>query len=211
MVEFIELTEVDSADYRQAIEIYEEAFPLAERHPVNVISHRISTGLYKAYVGRLKETGEVVLMAFLWPFQDSNLILLDYLAAKKSFRGKSVGSSYLSKMSQILESQQKYILIEVDNPKFAPNEEEATRRIAFYQRNGAQLLKDLRYLLPPLQGDEPTEMFLMISPHYKTPQIEAALVRNLIIQLYREVLGRGLDNPHLNAFIDDVKDPIELV
>ena len=211
MVDFVELTEVDSPEYSQAIEIYEEAFPLAERQPVSIIRHRISSGLYKAYIGRLEETKEVVVLAFLWPFKDSNFILLDYLAVKKSIRGQNVGSAYLISMIQVLKPQQKYLLIEVDNPKFAPNEDEATRRIAFYQRNGARLMKDLRYLLPPAQGNEPTEMMLMIFPQYKTPQIEAYLVRNLIIQLYREAWERGVDDPYLNEFIDDVTDPIELI
>jgi len=211
MVEFVELTSVDSPEYNQAIEIYEEAFPLAERQPVSVIRHRISSGLYQAYVGRLEETGEVVSLAFLWPFKDSNFILLDYLAVKKSIRGQNVGSAYLASMIQVLNPQQKYLLIEVDNPKFAPDESEATRRIAFYQRNGAQLMKDLRYLLPPAQGNEPTEMMLMIFPNYKTPQIEASQVRDLIIQLYREAWERGMDDPYLNEFINDVADPIELV
>jgi len=211
MVDFVELTEVDSPEYSQAIEIYEEAFPLAERQPVSIIRHRISSGLYKAYIGRLEETKEVVVLAFLWPFKDSNFILLDYLAVKKSVRGQNVGSAYLISMIQVLKPQQKYLLIEVDNPKFAPDEDEATRRIAFYQRNGARLMKDLRYLLPPAQGKEPTEMMLMVFPQYKTPQIEASQVRELIIQVYREAWERGVDDPYLNEFINDVTDPIELV
>jgi hypothetical protein len=93
-------------------------------------------------------------------------------------------------MRKVLEGEGRYFVLEVEDPEFGNNQQEREKRIAFYRKSGAKLIKGLRYELPPLQGATPTEMLLMIFPGDKIQAISAKTIRNLIIQIYRELYDR---------------------
>jgi hypothetical protein len=149
---------------------------------------RITKGQNQLYTG--ESAGKVVFMALLWPLQGTDFILLDYMATHTDHRGKNIAAAFLQQMRTELEAQDKYFIIETEDPAFGANTEERTRRLAFYKRNGAEVLEGVRYILPALQGNEPTDMLLMIFPANVDTQIDASLVRSLVTQIYREVYGR---------------------
>lgn len=76
---------------------------------------------------------------FLTPPGQST-VLLDYYAILEEYRDLGLGSFFLQGMKPYLQNADG-ILIETENPAFAPNEKEAllrNRRNAFYARNGGQ-------------------------------------------------------------------------
>ena len=103
------------------------------------------------------------------------------------------------------------MILEVENPKFGDRVQEKERRVAFYKRQGARELEGVRYLLPPLEGNIPTEMILMMFCEFSQENIDATTVRNLIIQIYRELYGREGDDALLVTFVDDIRDTIKLI
>lgn len=191
-MDFTQITDVNSADFKSAMDIYSDSFPENERHPIDVITNRVALGLNQIYVGRRE--GETVFMALLWPLKNSQFILLDYMATDAAHRGKNIGSHFLKFMQEKLQSTNHYFILEVENPASGDNQEDRQKRVSFYKRNGAKELKGVRYVLPPLQGDDPTDMILMIFPFYEDGKIEAQLVKNLITQIYRELYGRDADS-----------------
>ncbi|MBC6423936.1 MAG: hypothetical protein GDA43_22020 [Hormoscilla sp. SP5CHS1] len=56
-----------------------------------------------------------------------------------------------------------------------------------------------------------TEMLLMVFSEYKNDTIAAQMVKEAIVQIYRELYRRDRDDPVLNDFIHDIQDPIVLV
>lgn len=199
MLDFLKVTDINSKAFRAAMEIYSKAFPLNEQQPLNVIEQRIEQGLSELYIG--EEDKKIVFMALLWPLKNTDFILLDYMATLDSHRGKNVGSFFLQHISEILKSSNKYFIIESENPDFGNNKEERTRRVAFYRRNGARLLKDVRYILPGMHGLAPTEMVLLMMPEYKNGLIDSWVVQHLIIRIYQELYNRNKKDALLQSFL----------
>ncbi len=192
----------------QALAIYEAAFPPNERNPLTVMQERIASGRNQLFVA---EEVEVVFMALLWPLAGSAFTLLDYLATASGARGHGWASRFLEKIFADFRARAEFLILEVEDPDFGSNREERLRRIEFYRKNGALELQGVRYLLPPLQGDEPTEMRLMISPNYPAKTMDPALVRDIVIRLYDELYGRSVDDPLLQASLPAIRHPVPLL
>ena len=208
IMEFREINKTDSNEFQEAMEIYREAFPANERHSVPTIVERVNRGLNQLYVASVDD--EIAFLALLWPLKGTNFILLDYIATKATHRGKGIASAFLMTLRSQLINTEKHLIVEVENPRFGdPTQKE--RRVKFYKRHGAKELEGVRYLLPPLDGSTPTEMLLMIFPEYKGEEISGATIKNVIIQIYRELYSRQEDDALLGTFVHDIANTIKLV
>lgn len=192
-----------------AFEIYQEAFPASERHPLERIHDRLRRGLNQLQVGLSGD--EVVFMALLWPLSNTSFILLDYMATRTDHRHQGIGAEFMRHFTAALGKSSQHAIIEVENPAFGGNIAQRQARVRFYRRNGARLLQGLRYVLPPLHGDLATEMTLMVFPEYPGGVIPGTLARTLIIKIYQEVYDRDEDDPLLKTFINAVPSSISLV
>lgn len=208
MVKFIQVRDRHSKLFREAMNIYVSSFPDNERHRLDVIRERIASGRSKLWVGILGDS--VVLIAMLWPLAGTDFILLDYMAVREDCRGQGLGTTFLKKMRKVVDRNSKYLVMEIENPDCEPNTENKSRRLSFYRRNGAGELKGVRYILPPLQGDTPTEMILMLFPVRNCRSLEAHVVRDLIIRIYRELYDRGEDDRFLKTILSSVKGRVKL-
>lgn len=209
MLDFLKVTDVNSKAFKAAMEIYSNAFPLNEQQPLHVIKERVEQGLSELYIGEVDK--QIVFMALLWPLKNTDFILLDYMATTDSHRGKSAGSFFLQHISEILKANNNYFIIEAEDPDFGNNKEERERRVAFYKRNGAKELKDVKYMLPGMHGLEPTEMVLFVLPEYNNGVIASSLVRELMIQIYKEVYNRSADDALLCSFLPPAIGHISLI
>jgi hypothetical protein len=209
MVSFSRLHDIGTDDFVAAMEIYSESFPLPERHPVDIIQRRVSSGQSQLYVGR-GEHG-VVFIALLWPLAGTGFILLDYMATRSEHRQRGIASSFLEVMHSVLDDSGATFVIEVENPQYGANREERQRRVALYRKHGGKELSGVRYLLPPLQGHSPTEMVLMILPATGAMSLPATVARDLVTQIYRELYERGPDDEFVQACLGTVADDVRLI
>lgn len=205
---FSEIENSNSLYFDSAIKIYFNSFPPNERHSKKVIEERLNSGKSRLFVGLIQ--GEVVLMSLLFNLPDSTFILLDYMAVSSKFRGKNIGSKFISYLSHMFKETNKYLIMEVENPVYGDNKNERIKRIEFYKKNGAKLLTGVQYVLPPLDGKTTTEMSLMILPEYRNGKIGGAEVRELIIKIYKYVYNREYDDALLNSFINKISETIIL-
>ena len=208
-MEFKEINSSDSKEFNGAMEIYTEAFPASERHSVSVISQRVTDGLSKLYVA--SSDSEITFLALLWPLKATEFTLLDYMATKATHRGKGIASDFLIALREKLKATNQYLILEVENPKFGDKQQEKEKRVTFYKRNGAKELKGVRYLLPPMDGTIPTEMILMVFPEFRSEEIDGAMVRTVIVQIYRELYDRQENDALLGTFVHDIGDRIKLI
>jgi len=207
MLRFSEVRKISHKDFKEAIKIYEDSFPANERQPVDIIKKRIKKNLYQMFIGCLD--GEVVFMALLYELKNTDFVLLDYMATKENFRGKGIGQKFVENMKKELKLA--HLILEIENPKYGNNREQRQKRVKFYRQLGAKELKDINYILPPLLGDIPTEMILMILLDSDEGKMEGNLVKKLITQIYKELYNRDENDEFLNKFISKVKRSIELV
>ena len=207
MIKFSEIKDISHKDFEEAMRIYETSFPSNERQSKNTIEKRIQENLYRMFIGHLKD--RIVFMALLYPLKNTDFVLLDYMVTHESFRGKGIGAKFIKKILKKIKP--KHLIFEVENPKYGNNKEQRERRVKFYKRVGAKEMKNVGYILPPLSGNTPTEMILMILPSYDDGRMDGQLVRKLVAQIYKELYNRDKGDRLLNSFINEIGNSIELI
>ncbi len=208
LVKFQEILSVKNNYFKQAMLIYDEAFPSNEKHPIDLIQNRIINGHSKLFVGIID--GEVVCMSLIWNFNDLEFVLLDYMAVSSNYRNNNLGSQLFQFLSNRVRKLNKYMIIEVENYLFGSNTLERKRRINFYFKNGAYILEDFNYLLPSLDGTYPTEMILMVSPKYKEDILKGEQIKELVIRLYVDLYEKNTSDKLLNTIINRTPNKIKL-
>ena len=204
-----QIMSINDIGFSDAIEIYKASFPSNERQPLDLVKERVEKGLSKLHVGYLGN--EMVSIAFLWHFVDSEFVLLDYMAVAEKYRNMKIGGDFFKFLTHKAISDKKYLILEVEDSNYGDNMEQRKKRIQFYVRNGAFILKDVPYLLPSLDNTQPTEMLLMMAPSNKNKQVEKTEIELLITRLYRELYHKNEDNLLLHTILKTIPQPITLV
>jgi len=172
--ELLELTEADTNITRQALALYESAFPPAERVPVESIIASIrqrgrADGCVPHFFTAVKDARALGL-SFYGYFRDVRLGFLYYLAVQPELRGQGLGAwlfhQTLAQLPQDAKSTggepPRGLVWEVERPVDADTPAERDlrqRRINFYRRNGALLLDRSDFLAPPLAEHLPPVMY----------------------------------------------------
>lgn len=122
-------------------------FPPAEYKPVENVRKYLQNDLYIGY-GFFQQNTLTAYALFLAPAPNEfssetqskpSKLLLDYFAVLEEYRNTGIGSAFLQRLRKELTFADG-IYIESENPDEAANEKERTvrtKRIAFYDRNGA--------------------------------------------------------------------------
>lgn len=197
-----------SVYFDQAIAIYEQSLPSNERQPRSVIEDRLDQGLCTLY--GVMEDASVIGMMVIWIFEDTPFTFLDYLAIHQDYRGKGIGEFCMQKIKEEFSKLNKSMLIEVEDPDFGEDRVTKVRRIRFYEKCGSKWLVNTPYIIPPLDGTEPTPMLLLIIADEQVTQLDGASVREIIRRIYELVYEKSEDDSLLNSFITKVGDTILL-
>jgi GNAT superfamily N-acetyltransferase len=209
MIEFQEIKDPESKSFAQFLEIYLDSFPENQRLSTDIIIQRLQGNIHQIFGGFWQD--EVVFIAVLHPLISTDFILLTYLGTQENFRGQGIGTEFIKYIVDVVSHDQKYLLLEVENPERGSEQEKKSRRMKFYQKLGARELKNVDYLLPPLSGNVPSEMKLIILPKYSDSFIKGNLVKQLIRQIYQEVYSRSEDDQLLKTFIETIPASVELI
>ena len=113
--------------------LYRTAFPRSERKPFSIITMMQAQG--KTDIWYARENGRF--LGFATTINDENLILLDYLAIRKSARGKGYGTDFIYKMYDIYQGKGFFVEIELVDES-AENYEERLKRKQFYLACGME-------------------------------------------------------------------------
>ena len=206
---FKQIVNTKDIDYADAMLIYQEAFPPSERQPLSKISERLAAGKSELFVGIIDE--EVICMALLWDFNNTDFTLLDYMAVSENHRNNHFGSKLFNFIVDKVKSKHKFLLFEVENYLFGDNREQRKKRINFYLKNGSYLLDNVPYLLPSIDKSLPLEALLMIAPKYKSLHIKKSEIENLIKRLYLEIYEKSENDALLISVLKKIPDKINLV
>jgi hypothetical protein len=207
-ISLIHVNETEGLLYNEALFIYRNSFPSNEKQPEDLIRQRVASGQSVLYVAQYNTN--IIGMCLLWDFSGIPFMLLDYFAVKEGFRGKNVGSDMFRLLGEISGKQNKMLVMEVEHPSYGGNSSERIQRLKFYLNNGAKVLRDVPYLLPPLDGTIPTEMLLLLAPAKDGMEMTGVAIRELIVRLYAELYSRNEDDYLLQTFINSVPPKIYL-
>ena len=166
-----------------ALRIYETSFPPHEQMTPsfwikNLLTLAEGTVSLTAFIDQ--DNRDVVGMAFcetIRPVSRPSVVFLWYLCIRADQRGAGIGAqAYQRLISRFFDEGICALVFEVERPDVAIEHgagaaDLAARRIRWYQRNGARLLRNVDYLQHVDNGLPPTPMYLMVhSPHPLTPE-----------------------------------------
>lgn len=112
-----------------------EDFPPDELKPLAMILRALKKGRYICFGAVTDES----VLAYAFFVQAGSDALFDYFAVKKELRSRGIGSRFLQRLISGPLRDRAHVLLEVDDPDLAANEEEyrkRERRLAFYLKNG---------------------------------------------------------------------------
>lgn len=208
-VEFHEVLDTSSEEFKDAMGIYLTSFPENERRPVATIEWEMKSGKSRLIIGRME--GRVVLMALLHPIKGTSFVLGDYMAIDEEYRSLGIGAEFMNNIFNILDDIEfNYFLGEIENP-YLEGDDLKARRVEFFKRLGMKELKDVRYILPPLQGTLPTEMILMVLCKTEADCLNGEEVRDIFRRIFRNIYARGEDDEILALILEGMPDTIKLV
>ncbi|MFO7144096.1 N-acetyltransferase [Arthrospira sp. PCC 8006] len=206
-VEFQQIT-LENPDFAQAIALYQQSFSPQEIIPIPIVSRSLKLGNIQLWGGYYQQ--QFALMSIVHPLPNSEFVLLGYLATVPHLRNIKIGSQFLEYIINVVQQDDKSLILEVEHPDFGENRQLKQRRVAFYQRLGARIFQDIIYILPALDGTTTTEMMLMIIGEKHQDKLPKTLVQQLIRDLYSEVYNCNPDDSIFHG-IADIKHDINLI
>jgi ribosomal protein S18 acetylase RimI-like enzyme len=144
--------------------LYERAFPPEERVPPEEHLQELRPGSQATLLAAEDEAEKLVGLARYDLYEHA--AYLYYLAVDEAVRSLGVGSAmYREILRQLAEGAPGLaaMVFEVERPDHAADAELAERRIRFYQRLGAGLLRGIHYV-QEIPGQPPVPMHLMVHP-----------------------------------------------
>lgn len=187
------ISDSDSLDFKDCMEIYTESFPIEEVHSIGKIKERIQSG--KESLITIKDNNCVVGFTLLWDLDYYDIVVIDYIAISKNNRDKGIGKIFLDNILNVLTIQNKIVIIEVEAPSNDDIEDYANRRIKFYKRIGFKMIDGLKYLMPSIDNKDEVSMNLMFY-NYHADCIKSEEIISVINQIYIQMYYK--DPNHIN-------------
>ncbi len=180
-----DITDLEDPDFSDWLDLYETAFPPGEKLLVSTLLkylNRISSGEETAlHMSVLQNTSTSFVGMMVYEARPENEIAtLWYFAIKPSERNKGMGTvAYQELLKHLDPAVYRALVFEVEIPS-KENAEEATRRIAFYRRQGALMLEGIEYWQHIGWHHPPTLMHIMVHPIQPLdPEQAFALAQNV--------------------------------
>ncbi|MDO4548156.1 MAG: GNAT family N-acetyltransferase, partial [Clostridia bacterium] len=132
----------------------EASFPKDEYRPYQAQKALLDNPAYRIYALKDVESESIKAFVAVWIFDD--FAFIEHFAVNPKYRNGGIGSRILRELVDLLAMP---ICLEVE----CPDDELASRRIAFYERNNFRLNK-YPYTQPPIaEGRNAIAMFIMTS------------------------------------------------
>ena len=206
-LEFRRILTPDHPDFPSAIALYETTFPAQERIPIAWVRRELTSGFTQLWGGYLAQ--ELVSIALVDFLPQSKAMLLGYLATAPHVRNQKLGSRLFEHVMHLAKTRSQLLILELEHPEFGDDRALRRRRVGFYQRFGARVLKDIVYLLPALDGHQQTEMLLMVVDPEQRERLPQALVQQLIRELYTHIYHQDSHDP-IFQWLETIAIEVEL-
>ncbi|HJY80738.1 MAG TPA: GNAT family N-acetyltransferase [Candidatus Binatia bacterium] len=195
---FTKVEQYYSRRFRDAMRIYMAEFH-SSRLSISKIRSLLKTGSYQLFVAQDAE--RVLAMALIWECSRPAFLHLDYIAVKREWKGRSIGTAFyrwLIKNMGKLSPRARLLTLEVEDDL-----------LGFYRRSQTRILHKVPYLFPARRG--PIPMHLMVYDRQGRNTLGRTVVQAIIRGLYQGIHNRESDDALLRSFISRVPRQVVLV
>ena len=194
MTQAVEFRLVHDVDVHAVASILAESFPPDEVSDPDDVVWGVTSGSRQCVAAL--DGPDLVGFGTLLVLGRGDAVLLEYLAVAAAYRNRGIGAQLLALMPSDL-------VIEVDPPDAATGEERATRtrRIGFYERNGASLVPGALAYRVPRDGGEGTLPYLLLwrGASLLSGRRLRDVVSSILVQSYGVQPGDALHRENLGA------------
>lgn len=195
-IQFVEIVGIDDDLLLPWLDLYETAFPPTERVLVSsqlkLLKHRAPDEAADHHIlAVLNEQGSLTGMLQYEVIQNVSAAFLWYFAVQPEHRGKGLGTQMYQELWHRLDLDTSTVLVfEVEMPEEAQSQEQrrlAERRIAFYHRQGARLLRGVHYMQSVGWHQPLTPMHVMVHAH---EQIDALTAYDMARAVFQDSISQ---------------------
>lgn len=158
MVSFHDITDIQDPALAAIFALYTASFPKEEQRPWPSILSMIET--HHPFFTLTAVYHDDAFAGFAGWWKLPGAFYIEHLAVEPSMRSKGVGAEILTHVAS--NAGNKPVVVEVELPQSGPD---APRRIAFYERQGFNVIDDVTYFQPPYAPGLPDVELLLMSNH----------------------------------------------
>lgn len=208
MIKFFNITDKESTEYLEAIEVYKAGTPDELQIKTEEIDKKIESGNAIIILG--KQNILPVFMALLWKLEGTSFYVNEIISIIPSAKHLPLGRIYMEvlKASEYLKNN--HIIFEVEDPEFG-NREERQKKLDFYFTQGLSLVNEVKTIVPsPTSGDF-TNTLLCILSHSRFLKITQGEMKALITKLYKDLYKQEPEGYLLKTILENVPEEIRLL
>lgn len=168
------ITSPGDEGFSQLMNLYMEAFPEEERRAVRQLEYLIQAEK-SMYFNAIELDGDLAGFFIYWELGD--FYYMEHLAVYAELRNKKIGQQVLDYIETHLKGER---LLEVEHPE----NEMATRRIRYYERNGYTVVEK-NYMQPSYDGKHrELPLWIMGNRNYEDQNLLAAHIEKIKNEVY---------------------------
>ncbi len=208
MIKFFNITDRESVEYLEAVEVYKAGTPEGLQIKSEEIEKKIDSGNAVIILG--KQNILPVFMALLWKLEGSNFYVNEIISIIPSVKHLPFGKIYLEVLKASEYIKNNHILFEVEDPDFG-NKEERQKKLDFYFTHGLSLVNDVKTIVPSPNGEEHTNTLLCILSNSRFLKISQKEIKDLITKLYADLYQQEPEGYLLKSILENVPEEIRLL
>ena len=196
--------------FAQLLRIYTDALPESERKSTERLSAMMSDPQYFFLVATM--ANDVAGFSIVRVFAHADAALLEYMAVASELRNRGVGRWLFAQTAEFDGICPRFLLAEVDSDKLpSDDEEDRSRRKAFYRRMGCREVDQLCYVMPPVSTAPPPEMDILVYKQPLPPFLDRSHLRQWLERCYVEVYGLYEDDFRIEIMMRGLPAHVPLI
>lgn len=208
MIKFFNITDKESVEYLEAIEVYKAGTPDEHQIKTEEIDKKIESGNAIIILG--KQNILPVFMALLWKLDGTHFYVNEIISIIPSAKQLPLGRIYLEVLKASVYLKNNHIIFEVEDPEFG-NREERQKKLDFYFTQGLSLINDVKTIVPTPNSEDFTNTLLCVLTNSRFLKISQSEMKSIITKLYKDLYQQEPESYLLKTILENVPEQIHLL
>ena len=208
MIKFFNITDKDSVEYLDAIEVYKAGTPDELQIKTEEIEKKIDSG--KAVIILAKQNILPIFMAMLWKLEGTDFYVNEIISIIPSAKNLPLGKIYMEVLKSSDYIKSNHILFEVEDPDFG-NRQERQKKLDFYFTQGLSLIDGVKTIVPSPISEDYTNTLLCVLSNSRFLKISQNEMKGIVIKLYSDLYKQEPEEYLLKSILDNIPEDIRLL